>query len=160
MRMLSVLALPAILLVACETADGTSFGWVQSYGALRETCGREVSVGLENQTGYVTTIRGIGTTWFESTNTAVCRSSSETGDRYLAEPGWLGNSVRVMENGVTCAYNSMSYNAPDAYSLTSVADCANDYPTDRYQTEVVHRWWSADTSTYAQVTARSATLSL
>lgn len=149
----------AILLTACEP-NGTNFGSVRSYGANRAACGRQDITPLRSQAGYVTEIRGIGTTWLEEQSDTICISSGETGERYLAHEGWLGNSVRVRENGVTCAVDGLSYNGTSTYYFAKSADCPNDYPTDSYYVQIVHRWWSVDNGVYAQVTINSATLSL
>lgn len=146
----------AALSVACEPADGTSYGVTVIYGSERETCGLEKTVGIAGANpDYIATVEGQGWTWLESSANSVCRPSGETGDRFESVIGWLGNSVRLTENGVTCAFNTMSYNGAKAYYYFSDASCSNDYPTDQYRTQVVHRWWSTGTGTYGTVTRNS-----
>lgn len=155
-------ALVALLAItACEpgpggeVAWGTNYGWNVIYGVERATCGHEETFGIYNQLGYVTSIRGRGWTWLEPTPNSICYPSGEMGARFKAEKDWLGHSVRVMENGVTCAWNPMSYNGSPAYSFVAVANCTNDYPSDQYRTQIRHRWWSTSIGNYSQVTRNS-----
>lgn len=146
---------------ACEPANGTDYGWTHIYGTQRSTCGSEEITGVQAGGNYPAHVRGTGYTWLEPNNqTDPCRASSETGARFLANEGFLGNSVRTTENGVTCAFNAMSYNGADAYLFVTVANCPHTSGTDEYRSQVVHRWWDTGAGNYLQATRNSPIINL